>query len=163
MALLTTWTAANRYDSTGLKTTYATETVETEYAGGVDYAYKHTRTRTKNYQYVGLSKEAAYNCVAAMNAKYLRWRLPWKVTITTPTAQTFTATWSADGTRKYREPTASASASHDAGHIWHVDVQVNEVVEVYSAEAFTETSQIDALISETYANFGEADWDYDED
>lgn len=163
MALLTTWTAANRYDSTGLATAYATETVATEYASGVDYAYKHTRTRTKNYQYVGLSKEAAYSCVAAMNAKYLRWRLPWKVTITTLTAQTFTATWSVDETRKYRELTASSSASHDAGHIWHVDVQVNEVVEVYSAEAFTETSQIDALIAETYANFGEADWDYDED
>ena len=131
MALLTTWTDANRYDSTALQTVYKLEIVSNETGADGFFWFRITRTRTKSFQFVGLSADAAVSCAAAMYERYIRSIPSW----TCYTSQAGRQYWYSQG--GVRTPCASVETSHRDGHMWEVNVQLSEEVCAYTKEAST--------------------------
>ena len=146
---LTYYDNRNKVESTLLNTIYTAEVVDR--LGGSTYGtpiLKYTRTRTKNYSYVGLSKATARSCVAAKQAQYTRTFYNW---------YSRNGSWYQDRTAKgmYKELVAGIQASKRDGELWEVQIQVNEVAIVY---LLGESMDIDQTFR---AYLG--DWNYDED
>lgn len=139
MALLTTWTETNRYDSTALQTVYKLEIVSSK--TGVDgfFWFKITRTRTKSFQFVGLSADAVTSCATAMYERYIRSIPSW----TCYTDQGGRQFWYSQG--GVRTPCASVETSHREGHMWEVNVQLSEEVCAYTKMASTWSPNNSAL------------------
>ena len=146
---LTYYDNRNKVESTLLNTIYTAEVVDR--LGGSTYGtpiLKYTRTRTKSYSYVGLSKATAKSCVAAKQAQCTRTFYNW---------YSRNGSWYQDRTAKgmYKELVAGIQASKRDGELWEVQIQVNEVAIVY---LLGESMDIDQTFR---AYLG--DWNYDED
>jgi len=139
--MLSTYTSANRVVSVGLLTQYQrvydADSRERPF-------WEYTRIRTKAYSYVGLSESAAKTCAEAMLSYYTR---------TFPMYEWKFGKWQKDGTT-YQECVAEVSYQHEEGHLWRVDVQVNESAVIYSPD----------VIADLPAAFAAAgfNWSYDE-
>lgn len=141
--MLSTYTSANRVVSVGLLTQYR----RVYDADSYDQPFwQYTRIRTKAYSYVGLSESAAKACAEAMQAYYTR---------TFPMYEWKFGRWQVKAGASYQDCVAEVGYQHDEGHLWHVDVQVNEQAIIYSPDVIA-----DLPAAFTAAGF---DWSYDEE
>ena len=139
MALLTTWTKNNRIITQDLTTTYARilmTDVEEEY-------WLYSRLRSKEYEYIGMTHDAAVACAKAMNALYNRRILKqeWHYggSVPSPNNNWMFLTGLPPPNDKIYNPTnvyyqqatearccGSARVLYEDGHAWKVAVSVNE-------------------------------------
>lgn len=139
MALRTTWTKANRLITQDLTTTYSRylmDDVEEEY-------WLYSRLRVKEYEYFGMTHEAALACAKAMNKLYSRRVLKqeWQYSgaVPSPNNNWMFLTGLAAPNDKIYNPTnnyvqqatqvrccGSARPIHEQGDAWKVVVSVNE-------------------------------------
>ena len=99
--------------------------------------YCVTRVATKTYSYKGLTEEDAKQCAADKIAKYTRHRKGWQL---------------GEDHIEYVDCTycgANCTPVHDAGHIWHCDIQVNERDDVWT---FDTPSNPKSLFSYIYTD-----------
>lgn len=173
MALHTTYGSFNRVVSEELSTTYTRETIlKADSDVGAAY-YKYTRTRTKQYKYIGMTRAAAVQCANNLNVKYARYICPY--------------VWDNDGKRWEMDVATNdkleiVQAGHAvpvnvAGDDWEVNVEVSEVITVpFRPISDTQTERLPAPFSEFESNpnlrtnvfrgftptGGAVDFDYDE-
>lgn len=126
MALLTTWTAANRVITTEKVITYSRSKIYGSWRWGeaiiytFNEAWEYHRYCTKTYSYVGLTKEAAMACATAMVEYYTRSTKVSYFASTGPTAGSFLPE---DGGTVCM---ADVSPRMTAGGMWQVDISVRE-------------------------------------
>lgn len=140
MSLLSTWGKHNRVVSQQLHTTYERELLKN--AAGAWY-WRYTRTRTKKYDYVGLTEAAAAICAKSMNILYNRRALEQKWLDNGSLASSFyyfdngiigqgehpynpTPNWVNNVTKGI--VCGQGVAMHEAGCAWMVGVDVSETL-----------------------------------
>lgn len=147
MALIQSYSAANRQVDEDLAVTYTKTRVygSWSYASGTSIVtvysvWSYTRTATKSYRYVGMTKAAANSCAEAIRQIYQR--------------NTTVSEWG--DTDEFKDvdggsiPMADVGVRHVDGDMWEVSVNVHESdsrmrrVPVASAESlFTDEDQRD--------------------
>lgn len=136
MSLFNTYTAANRDVTAALDTSWRKVLVESEWhlvegtGGGyhVDY-WKYYRTRTKSFSYVGLTREAAKECAAAMHALFNRRFLPQSLDMQTSTG----VRWIRPANPLQQDyeyvDACKVNVQKVSGDDWSVTVEVDETLE----------------------------------
>lgn len=128
MGLLTSWGAANRVIDQDLVKTYSRQRVYQDYTYVYGIAqlitihsvWEYHRRATKSYRYVGMDRDTANSCAAAMVAKYTR--------------TTKVSDWNGSGEHAgtFSDidggaiPMAEVAVVHVAGCMYEVHVTVNE-------------------------------------
>lgn len=126
MALLTTWTAANRVITTEKVVTYSRSKIYGSWKWGdaivytLNEAWEYHRFCSKTYSYVGLTKAAAVSCATAMVAYYTR---ATKVSYFSDSGNTAGSFLVQDGGTVCM---ADVSPRMTAGGMWQVDISVRE-------------------------------------
>lgn len=114
-----TWTDENKETKQGLKVWYSYDTnfwgkvVNDKPSMQSSHIVRHI---SKQYSYVGLTEEAAKNCVNAKTAQYSKTLKGWYFD-------------GSDNTFKIRnvlQVVAEIVANHVAGHMWEVQINVNQ-------------------------------------
>lgn len=141
--MFTTWTDENLVIERDLTTTYTRELVTGPTIRGTDdkaIYFKYTRVRDMRFKYVGLTREAAYNCAADMRAIFRRKYLPqiWH----DGGAGHYGWSWPVNSTildYKVVDVATVAEPRLKDGEQWEVDVTLYEPLE-YNHTAIKETS-----------------------
>nr|DAI30931.1 MAG TPA: hypothetical protein [Caudoviricetes sp.] len=110
---------------------------------------KYTRTRTKTYSFIGLSKTTAKKCVDDKMKQYTRTFYTW----TQQAGGTFVQNKNEKGA--YTQLVASVQAQNAGGQLWDVNIQVNEQTVIYM---LGRSLNIGASF-----DYYTGTWDYDED
>ena len=134
MALLNTWSVANRVIRQNIASSFTRENIAATdsdvfvYGAAVPVAYyKYTRTRTKQYSYIGMTREAALRCAAAMNALYSRAVYRWVF-------DSQQKVWEMQSTPTMHDMDyvrgGTATLEYIAGCSWAVNISVNESITI---------------------------------
>lgn len=128
MALLTTYGDNNKVTEQGLKITYSQNARFTLVKENGEYKlkpiYHFTRYITKRYKYVGMTKDAARTC---QDAKVLQYTKEIKGVIFNPDDQEAGPYVPTD----IKMLVADIASIHNRGHMYDVEIQVNQVDEVW--------------------------------
>lgn len=137
MGLKSTWSVANRVVKQNLATDFTRENIAATdsdvfiYGAAVPVAYyKYTRVRTKQYSYIGMTREAALRCCAAMNALYAREIYRWEFNNTTLTWNMQSAQTAANMRSMDIVQGGTATLENVAGCSWTVNINVNEQITI---------------------------------
>lgn len=149
---LTYYDDRNKIESSLLQTWFSSEPVS---APGLSDGWRvYKRIRTKSYQFVGMTKATARQCVVDKQNLYKRLYGRWKLSQPYGYWQ-----WVYDTEDTYYDFVANISASHQDGDMWNVEIQVNETCYLYYNSP---VELLDPeLVFEQY--YGPSVWKYDED
>ena len=158
MGLLTSWGAANRVIDQDLVKTYSRQLVYQDYTYVYGIAelitihsvWEYHRRATKSYRYVGMDRDTANACAAAMVAKYTRATKISDWNATGEHAGTFSDVDGGD------IPMAEVAVVHVAGCMYEVHVTVNE------DDTKTRTNIV-ANLETLFATENSRDYDTDDD
>lgn len=98
------------------------------------YALKYTRTRTKRWEYIGLTQEAAKACVAAMTEYLNRIQVKQQVFLRSGTAPHFMFSPARDPRNWNRVNCGTASSRQVSGDSFTVSVDLQEVLSFFAEE-----------------------------
>lgn len=129
MALLTTYTDANKVEDTTLQIVYTRRKIYGSWSSSSlsvttthTQAWEYTRRASQSYRYVGMTKSAAEACAAALVALYTRATKvsEWDTTEGSLTYGQFKHVAGGD------VPMADVTPQHDGGEMWSVVVNLHE-------------------------------------
>ena len=141
--MLSTLSSTNKQTAVGLHTDFREVCDPTSQTATF---YEYHRYRATTYSYEALTKAAALEGAATVAAAYTRTFYVWRWS---------GDRWVMDRTAPYSSCVAQAIPRHDAGHLWRLEVTVDEEAVVYSATRLTD-QQRDALFTACYG-----EWRYD--
>lgn len=128
MALLTTYGDENKVTEQSLKITYSYTSrfvlVKEDGAYSLKPIYHFTRNITKRYKYVGMTEETAKQC---QDAKVLQYTKEIKGVIFNPDDQEAGPYIPTD----MKMLVADIASIHNQGHMYDVEIQVNQIDEVW--------------------------------
>lgn len=135
------------YVETALKSvSYTTDTITSGFYGQFT-SYKYTRTVSKTYKFVGLSRSTALQCIKDKEQMYTRRYGLWET-------KTGNNDWRFFASKGGQQTCAGITANRTGGQLWEVEIQVNETSCVYSKTHWTKN--LDDLFSQYY------NWEYDD-
>lgn len=146
---LTYYDSRNKVESNLLQTQYQDEIIQFYGTSQIHPIMKYTRTRTKTYSFVGLSKTAAKKCVNDKMKQYTRTFYTW----TQQPGGTFIQNKNEKGS--YTQQVATVQAQNAGGQLWNVSIQINEQAVIYTLGR--------SLNLEASFDYYVGAWDYDED
>ena len=140
MALLTTYSSANRVVTADSVPTYSGRLISGEWSASIDnitttyyYMYEYHRYRTKEYRYVGMDYSTAIACATSAASYYLRNA---RMSIWDDTTGEF------NRDSFIRETMANIALEQVAGEMYDVVISVNEDDSCLNHVAYTDISTL---------------------
>lgn len=119
-----TLTNANKETQQGMKVWYVYEAKFYVIQHELTAVYHLTRHITKQYQYVGLTEAAAKSGAAAKTTQYTKQTRGWFFSPEDPQGPFIP--------RDYTRVVAQVASQHTAGHMWSVQINVNQTDELWT-------------------------------